>query len=104
MRSVNVADLKNNLSRYLREVRRGEEVLIRDRNTPIAKIVPLLLAEDFDSEELALAAAGRLRLPSKALKESFWFPAVKGNKRVLKRAVDAVRRDREERDASVLGR
>ena len=31
MRSVNVATLKNRLSSYLREVRRGEESLIRDR-------------------------------------------------------------------------
>ena len=41
MRSASIADLKNNLSRYLRHVRRGEEILIRDRNVPIAKIVPL---------------------------------------------------------------
>jgi len=104
MRTVNVADLKNHLSRYLRAVREGEEILIRDRKTPVAKIVPLPLAEDFDAEEMALAAAGRLRLPTKKLPESFWFPPAKGSKRVLKRAIDAVRRDREERDASILGR
>jgi antitoxin (DNA-binding transcriptional repressor) of toxin-antitoxin stability system len=61
-------------------------VLIRDRNTPIAKIVPLLLTEDLDAEELALVAAGRLRLPSQALKESFWFPPVSAGDEVSGRA------------------
>ena len=41
MRSVNIAELKNSLSAYLRLVRDGEEVVIRDRNRAIARIVPI---------------------------------------------------------------
>ena len=67
MRTVNVAELKNNLSKYLRAVRGGEEVLVRDRNTPIAKIVPLSGAGSWDQELLRLAAAGVLKLPKKKL-------------------------------------
>ena len=41
MKTVNIGDLKNNLSRYLSEVRQGRSVLIKDRNKLIARIVPL---------------------------------------------------------------
>ena len=37
---VNIAVLKAKLSSYLGRVRRGEEVLVMDRNTPVARIVP----------------------------------------------------------------
>jgi antitoxin (DNA-binding transcriptional repressor) of toxin-antitoxin stability system len=32
--------LKNNLSRYVRAVRNGEEVVVLDRDTPVARLVP----------------------------------------------------------------
>lgn len=60
MNSVNIADLKNQLSTYLNQVRSGEEIIIKDRNLPIAKIVPLSLADDTDAEELALIASGQM--------------------------------------------
>ena len=40
MSSVQIAKLKNNLSSYLRRVRQGKEVVIKDRETPFAKIIP----------------------------------------------------------------
>lgn len=40
METAKIADLKNNLSRYLAEVRRGGEITVFDRDTPIARIVP----------------------------------------------------------------
>ena len=40
MKSVNVAELKNRLSHYLRTVRRGESLLVRDRDRVIARIEP----------------------------------------------------------------
>ena len=39
MRSVSVATLKNNLSRYLAAERRGEEIVITSRRDPVARIV-----------------------------------------------------------------
>ena len=63
MRSVNVAELKNRLSKYLTFARRGEEIVIRDRNLPVAKLVPFS-TEGADEQELILVAAGKLRLPS----------------------------------------
>jgi prevent-host-death family protein len=63
MRSVNVAELKNNLSKYLTFVKAGQEVVIRDRNLPVAKLIPFS-AGDANDQELLLVAAGKLRLPS----------------------------------------
>jgi len=40
MRSVNIAELKNSLSRYLTYAKQGEEIVVRDRNLPVAKLVP----------------------------------------------------------------
>jgi prevent-host-death family protein len=66
MRSVNVAELKNRLSKYLSFAQNGEEVVIRDRNLPVAKLVPFS-AEDADDQDLVLVAAGKLRLPETRL-------------------------------------
>ena len=40
MKQAKIADLKNNLSRYLAHVRDGGEVMVLDRDTPVARIVP----------------------------------------------------------------
>lgn len=67
MVSVNVAELKNSLSKYLTFVKGGEEVLIRDRNLPVAKLVPIS-SEEANEEELLLVASGKMRLPQATLK------------------------------------
>jgi prevent-host-death family protein len=41
VKRAKIAQLKNNLSRYLDQVRHGETILIVDRDQPIAHIVPL---------------------------------------------------------------
>ena len=63
MQTVNIADLKNNLSAWLEQVRNGEELIVKDRNTPIARLLPLAAGEDLDAEEATLVAAGLMRLP-----------------------------------------
>mgnify|MGYP001584446777 CR=1 FL=1 len=40
MKSARVSQLKAHLSSYLAEVRRGGTLVVLDRNTPIARIVP----------------------------------------------------------------
>jgi prevent-host-death family protein len=37
---IGIAELKGKLSEYLRAVRQGGEVVIKDRETPIARLVP----------------------------------------------------------------
>lgn len=41
MKKAGIADLKNNLSRYLDQVKSGESILVMDRSQPVAQIVPL---------------------------------------------------------------
>lgn len=41
MKRARIAELKNNLSRYLEHVRGGGSVLVLDRDEPVAWIVPL---------------------------------------------------------------
>lgn len=43
---MSVSELKANLSRYLREVRRGGELQVTDRGTPVARLVPPAEPED----------------------------------------------------------
>ncbi len=62
MTSVRIADLKANLSRYLRRVREGARLTVLDRTTPIAQLVPC----DDDAEldiRPALRTPSSLRLP-----------------------------------------
>jgi antitoxin (DNA-binding transcriptional repressor) of toxin-antitoxin stability system len=65
MKAVNVAELKNRLSHYLRLVRKGEAILVRDRNQVIARIEPAGEADrqaGTDAERLAaLEREGILR-------------------------------------------
>ena len=65
MKPVNVAELKNRLSHYLRLVRRGQPILVRDRDTIIARIEPAGAAGGIvtpDAEQLAaLESRGVLR-------------------------------------------
>ena len=74
MKTANIAELKNGLSAYLAEVKRGGQVLVSERNVPFAKIVPLDQTDDYDTHELRLIAEGKLRPPetSEPLPESFW--------------------------------
>jgi len=92
VRTVSIADLKDHLSSYLNEVRSGREVLIRDRKTPIARIVPLPPLDELEPELLRLAAAGQVRLPSRPLPQDFWSTAAPhvARKRIA-RALEAER-------------
>jgi prevent-host-death family protein len=62
MRTVNIAELKNRLSSYITYAESGEEIVIRHRNRPVARLIPFV-AHDETEEELALVAAGIMRLP-----------------------------------------
>lgn len=63
MRTANIGALKNKLSAYLQFVRNGEEVIVCDRNVPVARILPFQPAAGFDAEEARLIAAGILKPP-----------------------------------------
>ena len=92
MRSTNIAELKNKLTQYLREVREGEEIIVCDRRRPFAKIVPL--GADADDDHAALVAGGLLRPAARTLPRSFW--SARRPRLAVKAAVAAITADRED--------
>ena len=77
------------------KLRSGEEIIVRDRNRPIARIVPLVAEGGAEIEEAALVAAGVIKLPRKnRLPASFWTR--KAGAISEKRAAKAVSDERDE--------
>jgi prevent-host-death family protein len=66
MRSVNIAELRNRLSAYVAIARAGEQIIIRNRDLPVAKLVPFS-PRDASEDELMLVATGKMRLPEDAI-------------------------------------
>jgi prevent-host-death family protein len=96
MKTVNIAELKNRLSTYVRFARNGEEVVIRDRNLPVAKLVPFEVG-DATEEELRLVAQGKMKLPERPLSDldEIWkIPPTKKLKG--RKAIEALLADRDE--------
>lgn len=68
MKAVKIAELKSRLSRHLRDVRRGAVVTVMDRETPIARLVPIASDDDVIITLPASDArpVGQIKLPSAA--------------------------------------
>jgi prevent-host-death family protein len=72
MRTVNIGELKNQLSYYLRCVRNGEEIVIRDRSVPVARILPFLDGSGWD-KEAQLVASGAMKMPEEEMDWELFF-------------------------------
>jgi len=44
--SIGIRDAKINLSKLLKDVQKGAEIIITDRNKPVGRIVPVSAVED----------------------------------------------------------
>ena len=95
MKTAAVSELKALLSKYLLQVKAGEEVVITDRGKPIAKIVPITRADtEISAHLLNLERAGLARIGSNTLPKGFWaMPRPKDSNR---RALQGLLREREE--------
>ncbi len=94
MKSVNIAELKNRLSLYLNRVRAGGEIVVRDRDRPVARIVPFRGPEAQDARLTTLAARGLIRLGEGPLDAAFWkLPAPRVPARALRRAISQERNE-----------
>ncbi len=78
MKTVNIGELKNRLSAYLRYVQNGEEVIVRDRNRPVARILPFDHSS-ISEEEAELVASGAMKLPQQAMDWDAFFALPTGN-------------------------
>lgn len=66
MKSVKIAEFKNRLSAYLRQVRQGEKLIVTDRETPVATVSPAAANEPritIDRPRRDPATLAKLRFP-----------------------------------------
>lgn len=56
MRRIGIRELRQQASKHLRDVERGETIEVTDRGRPVARIVPVPPTDTFE----ALVAAGRI--------------------------------------------
>jgi prevent-host-death family protein len=61
MKVARIAELKNNLSRYLEHVRAGGTVTILDRDTPVAEIIPSAKGSDYSENDQAWYGSSNAR-------------------------------------------
>jgi prevent-host-death family protein len=88
-KTVGVAELRQNLSLYLRRVGSGERLVVTDRNRPVAELGP---APSTGPELDRLIAEGRVSGP---LRRGLPEPLkLSGDRRALSRALDDIRGDR----------
>ncbi len=88
-RTVGVAELRQNLSRYLRAVERGERLLVTDRNRAVAELGPPATS---GAELDRLIAEGRVSRPiRRGLPEPL---KLGGDPYALSRALDEIRGER----------
>ncbi len=89
MTTVGVAELRQNLSKYLRLVGDGERLVVTERNKPVAELgPPPSTGQALDR----LIAAGRLARPARpGLPEPLQFA---GDPHALSRALDEIRGER----------
>ncbi len=88
MQTISVSELQHNLTLYLEKVKDGDEIIVKEENEVIARILP------FDNAEQLLVSQGLMRLPKKELTEDFWesdAPEIP-----LERIVEAIRSERDE--------
>jgi antitoxin (DNA-binding transcriptional repressor) of toxin-antitoxin stability system len=92
VKTANIGQLKNHLSAYLQYVRQGEEVVVRDRSIPVARILPFHAISSSNEEEAKLVASGMMKLPEQKMDWNLFFARPKGNvshKTALKTAIES---------------
>jgi prevent-host-death family protein len=86
---VGIAELRQNLSIYLRRVKEGERLVVTDRNRPVAELGPApSTGPDLDR----LIAEGRVSAPDRS-----GLPKpleLKGDPKALSQALDDIRGER----------
>ncbi len=81
MSTVGIRELKNRLTRYLRETKRGEEIVVTERGHPIALIQPIRdgrRSVKLETRLAALADQGMLALPSRKRRTRIRLVSVRG--------------------------
>jgi prevent-host-death family protein len=88
MRTAKISELKAKLSAHIAYVKNGEEVLILDRNTPVARLVPAAAAEDEDARMRRLIAKGILTPAKDPQNRAGFKPVPAGNHPISQEVMD----------------
>jgi prevent-host-death family protein len=84
-----VKDVKNNLSRFLAQVKAGEEILITERGKPIARIVKEKHSEKSIHAALGpLIQKGMIALPSRHLQREHLVPVEVSGKPISEMVIE----------------
>ncbi len=95
MNTAGVAELKARLTQYLKQVKSGNEILITERGSPAAKLVPIDATQKRDDRRRRLAAGGLLKLGKHRLPKSLLVPP-KGPANIGEDVLSALRSERDE--------
>lgn len=88
MTTTTVTELKASLSRYVRLVKAGEDVLVTERGLPVARLSPVPGLEGLPARVEELVRLGLVRPGTGRLPRDFWkSPAPKDPKGRLLRAL-----------------
>ncbi len=94
MKTTTVSKLKASLSKYLRSVKAGEEILVTERGRPIAKLTPAQRSEMVEDDLIEMEKQGLIKLGPGKLPKGFWeLPRPKDPKGLVAKTV---LREREE--------
>jgi prevent-host-death family protein len=90
MRTAKISELKAKLSEHIRYVKNGEEVLILDRNMPVARLIPAAPASDEDARRRRLIAKGILTPAKTPRVEGQEWPLPTGSHCISREVMDQV--------------
>ena len=92
MKRTGVAELKAQLSRYLARVKAGEEIIVTERNVPVARLVPV---GERDAALRDLERQGLVRVGTGRLPRGFWrLPRGRDPKALVRKAAAEEREER----------
>lgn len=72
MRRASIATLKAHLSEYIDAVKAGEDVIVTDRNKPVARLCPVSVPAREEARLIELVRAGLVRPATRPLPRTFW--------------------------------
>lgn len=72
MRRASIAVLKAHLSEYVDAAKADEEVIVADRNKPVARLGPVNVPVHGEATLIGLVRAGLARTAVRALPRDFW--------------------------------
>ena len=99
MLTINISSLKDNLSALLKKVQGGEEIIVMDRNHPVAKISSCSqLENELEDEDrlIHLEKKGVIRRAQSKLPTSKWIQSHLVKTKGKKSAVQLLIEEREE--------